>query len=129
MSNYTIQKLPGEPILIGATHPEWTPEVDIPIWADDAYHVLDSQTEPVFYIADVLAGQPWTLDELIRTANAVARGEKPVFHHPNVREVLMVTHQALVSLAVKGLQADVFGHVKTRVFGSLDDALAYARSK
>lgn len=127
MGNYVIEKIPGEPIVLGTTLEAWRAEVDIPLWANDLYQELDAQTGPVVYIGNLLAGKPWSMDELVRTANAVALGRRPVFQHPNIREVLIVTQHGLVKLAAKGLSSDLFGRVPVKVFESVDDAFAYAR--
>lgn len=129
MSSYTIEKLSGEPIVLGTTHENWKAEVDIPLWADELYRLLDSLDEPVSYIGDLRAGRRWTLDEAIRTATAVARGDRPVFHHPKLREALIVTDQTLVNLGALGLQSDIFGNVPIKVFATIEEAFEYARSQ
>ncbi len=128
MKSYTLEKLPGEPIILGITNGTWEAEVDIPMWAEELYRILDSLDGLAFYIGDLRRGRPWTLDEAIRTASAVARGNKPVFHHPNVKEALIVTKDTLVNLGAKGLQSDIFGNVRIKVFGTIEAAFEYARS-
>lgn len=126
--NYTLEKIPGEPIILGTTLEGWKAEIDIPLWANDLYALLDSAGGKVTYIGNLLAGKPWTLDELVRTANAVSLGNRPVFQHPNIHEVLIVTQHTLVKLAAIGLQSDLFGRVPSRAFTSVGDAMAQARS-
>jgi hypothetical protein len=125
--NYTIERIAGEPIILGTTLAGWKAEIDIPLWAEDLYAMLDATEGRVTYIGNLLAGKPWSLDELIRTANAVAIGRKPVFQHQNIHEVLIVTQHGLVKLAAVGLQSDLFGRVPARAFESVEEAFAHAR--
>ena len=129
MSHYLIEKLPGEPIVVGTTFDSWEPIADIPVWAEDAYNFLDTMTEPVTYVANLIPSGSWSIDELVRAASGVARGAKPILHHPKLKETLIVTEQRLVTMSALGLQSNVFGNVRVKAFTSLEEALTYARGQ
>ncbi len=68
------------------------------------------------------------LSSVIAGANLTARGNNPIFHHPNVRSVIYVTKSNLTALAAKGMDSDVFGNLNISVFGTLEEALTHVRA-
>jgi hypothetical protein len=87
---------------------------------------LDSLDEPVYFINDTSAVD-FDLATVIEGSNLVARGENPIFHHPNIRSVIYVTQSDLGALAAKGMDSNAFGNVDVKIFRTLDEALAYVR--
>ncbi len=94
--------------------------------------ILNEQTEPVIHIADMSAADVDFEDILKISANA-AYGEDALFRHPMIAEVLVVTEDPAMALAAQGMTTDAyFSHGKDfilKVFSTLDEALAYARSE
>ncbi len=119
---FTLQKLPDEPIIL-YTLVNYNYEEDGLISTQIAQQLLDEQTGPVFLIADMREAHPG-FDDMIKAVNISAR-QFNLFRHPNVCETLIVTRESLIALAAKGLDSAVFGKVKLRVFGTLDEAIAY----
>lgn len=68
------------------------------------------------------------LSSVIAGANMSARGDNPIFHHPNTCSISYVTQSGVVALAAKGMDSKVFGHLKINVFGTLEEALAHVRA-
>lgn len=128
MSSYTLEKLAGEPIILGITENTWVAGTDIPLWAEDLRRLLDNAGGPVYYVGDITRGARWTVEEAIMTANALTRGEQPVFRHPNLKGILIVTEDSFIRLAGKGLENEIFGNVRIRFFATSEEALAFARS-
>ena len=52
-----------------------------------------------------------------------------MLHHPHVKELIIVTQAKMEELAAKGLNSDIFGNVPISVFETMEDAVAYARSR
>lgn len=66
-------------------------------------------------------------DDVILGANRGARGEQPLSHHANLREMLSVFRSGMIKLAIKGLNTVTFANLNAKALDSLDDALAYAQ--
>lgn len=67
--------------------------------------------------------------ESVQASSMAARGDNPLFHHPKVKQVLLVVGDIMQELSAKGMQSDTFGNVNIRTFKSVEEALAYARSQ
>jgi hypothetical protein len=128
MSTYQIEKLPGEPILVCTLSDAWSVSNELSATIDQLIEHLDAADEPLYYINDVSSGMKVDLKDVILAANQAARGSNAVFHHPNFREVLLVTDSRLIDLAARGLDSEIFGNVPVSVFGTFEEALAYARA-
>jgi hypothetical protein len=127
MSTHGIEKLPGEPILVSTVFEAWNSVDELGGGIGQTIEYLDAADEPLYLIADV-TGLKLDLRDVILVANQTARGSKAVLHHPNLREFLVVTDLKLFELASKGLDSQAFGNVPVSVFGTLEEALAYARN-
>lgn len=120
---YTL--IPGEPIIIYTSPPDG----DLNNLAEvTAYHktLLDQLTEPVFHIADMTALDV-DLTGIMQLAGNAGFGEHAPFHHPMIREVLIVTPDPALTLAAKGLGEGIYGNIPVQVFNSVESALGYAR--
>lgn len=126
MPNFTLVKLPGEPIIVGVATAEWQSAQDMPIWIEHLTALLDAAEEPVFYIGDMSA---WHLDigEIITAANQVARSQSAIARHPKIREFIVISTSPAVELGVKGLDSAAFGHTHVVTRPTVEDALDYAR--
>jgi hypothetical protein len=127
MNTGGIEKLPGEPILIHTLLEGWSVANDLHANIDQAMEHLDAADEPLYYIANFRRGMKLSLQDVIRAANQAARGSNTMLHHPNLREFLVVTDTRIIDLAAKGLDSEIFGNVPVSVFGTLEEALEYAR--
>jgi hypothetical protein len=126
--SYTIEKLPGDPIIVATTGEDFSISTEIDPLNVDLLKLLDAATEPIYYIVDVRTISI-SVSDAIYAATAVARTENAPFRHPNMKHVIIVTESNLAKLSAKGLDSDVFGHLKVTVVESPDEAFAYVRSQ
>lgn len=120
---FTIDKLPDVPILLFVqSGSRAAAEAERALTS--LTRALDAQPEPVFLILDLRA-LSISLDELTRTASAVANRPGAQLHHPNLRESLLITNDGLLRLAVYGLRSAAFGGVTIRPFSTEEDAFDY----
>jgi hypothetical protein len=120
---YQVQKLSNEPIILTTLFDDYDPFTEIALSVSDTLEMLDAATEPltlVLYLKPRLEMQ-----EILYCARLAARGERPTWTHRNTRQVFMVTNNALLSEATRSV---TFG-VNVTLFGTLEDALACARSQ
>jgi hypothetical protein len=121
----TFKLLPDEPILLQLLGDDFDYSVDMLRDLERLLNILDQLSQPVFYIIDVRQ-MSLTLDDLIAAAGTATQQAK-VFKHPNIRETIIVTESRMIALSAKGLNSPIFGNIKFKVFGSVEEALDYAR--
>lgn len=126
--SYKVEALPREPIILVTLSAQSLIMEDMAKSGVEVRALLDQAAEPSFFIMD-MSELSVSLDDVIVGANRGARSEQPLSHHPNLREMLFVSRSSMIKLAIKGLNTVTFGNLNARVFDSLDDALAYARSQ
>ena len=127
MSGYTIELLPDTPIVVMVFDNDF--QLDPgghPITAEFDQLISDLN-DPVFLLIDIIRVDI-SIDSIIQVANATSIGEKSLFHHPQIREILFITTDRTVRLALKGLNSKVFGNLQhVSPFNTLDEALTYAQ--
>jgi hypothetical protein len=123
---YSVEKLQDEPIVIVKLLEIDQLQTSMPTSGTEVIAILDAVSEPVFLILD-FGDIKISLDTIISSTNRTVRVDK-FLTHPNVHEILDVTTNAMLRLAAKGLASKAFGNVKTRIFDTVADALAYARA-
>jgi hypothetical protein len=128
MKNYKVEVVPGEPAVLLSMYEDYSFVVDDPEADKELIAALDASDEDMFMIIDLLR-RPLSLQDVVHSANKDGRGEQALFHHPKVRGLIIVTDSDMVRLATKGLTTVTFGSLNAKAFGSLDEALAYVRSK
>lgn len=122
----TLEKLPGEPIIV-RTIPSLGSEADMKVAAEAQKKLLDEQHEKVFFIVDMTTTKLDFQD--VSVAANVATRATHLYQHSNIRELLVATTNRMLELAFEGLDSEVYGNVKAKVFKSKDAALAYIRAK
>ena len=122
--SFTIEKLPGEPIVLLTTHKDIDISHETSQIIEQAVELFDSLDEPVFYIVDMTHSSV-DLEDLLVGASAVL--VQKYINHPNMREMMIVSSDEAVHLSVQGFDSDAFGNVKAQIFTALADALDYAR--
>lgn len=128
MKAYHNERLSGEPIITSVATSDWRTGEHTAASADEINALLDEANEPCYLILDVQE-VTMSLDELIQWASFAARKSGVNLHHPHMKAVLAVTKSKLFELAGKGLRHDAFGNVNVHIFGSMEEALAYARAQ
>ncbi|MBN1311552.1 MAG: hypothetical protein JXB30_09045 [Anaerolineae bacterium] len=126
--NYKIEVVPNEPILMVDLYKHYSFTVDDPVATGECWKILDESDEPMFMIMDV-TDLAISLDDLVQAANRDTHGEQPIYHHPKLQELLVVTRSKMIQIAVRGITSVAFGNVNAKAFGTVDEALAYARSQ
>lgn len=126
--NYKIEVIPDEPIVLVALYEHYSFAVDDPVATAEVRVILDKSGEPMFMIMDVTQ-LSLSLDDLVQSANRDARGEQPIYHHPKLLGLLIVTRSDMIRLAVRGITTVAFGNVNAKAFKTVDEALTYARSQ
>lgn len=127
--SYTVEKYEGEPIIVAMLHADFNLEKEAQASSQESIALLDAAPEPVYYISDS-SQVKFSTDETIKGTSFAARGENPVFHHPNIKQVLMVIgDNAMQAMTAAGMQTETFGNVNIKTFATLDEALTYARGQ
>lgn len=122
--SFSIELLPDEPILFQVWDEDYSVKDEAEENIRQIRELLDSATEPVFFINDMRFVH-LTLDDIIIGANATGRGEAPVFQHPNIREVVFISESKLLELGARGMKSATFGNVDIKVFKTPEEALAH----
>jgi hypothetical protein len=127
---FRIEQLPDEPIIMVSVSSEFSVARDMEHSEDELRTLLDGMSEPVFLIAEAQKISSGGVDNLVAAFNRGARqGKQPLWHHPNLREIVIVSTSGLVKLAAKGVDSPIFGNLKMSVFDTPEEALAYTRSQ
>lgn len=128
MKTYSIEVFSDQPIVVTYISKEYKITEDMPKSDAEVRAILEKAGEPLFDIVEASA-LTVSLDDVILSSNKGARGEQPIWHHPKVREMIFIHPSALVKLAARGMNTAIFGNLNVKVFKTLEDALAYVRSK
>ena len=128
MVHYTLERLPGELIILGQATAEWNSTTDLAAFTQHLLMLLRDATEPVYWIADMTAWKP-DISELIITAHEIARTTNAIARHPMLRQVIVISQNKAVEMSAKGLNSQAFGFVSMAVFPSVEAALEYARER
>jgi hypothetical protein len=119
-----FKKLENEPIVIITLPTDYNLAAELPKLMPQYINLLNAATEPVYWVVDA-RNSSLTVEEIILGASLLARGEHPLYHHPNIREVIYVTSSQIMKLAADGMKGDSFGNVNIKMFDDLDQAMDY----
>ncbi|NLX11677.1 MAG: hypothetical protein GXY36_18685 [Chloroflexi bacterium] len=125
---FSLQQLADAPAILLTLSSEYDLQRDFPKSHAAVKPLLDNASGPLTYILD-LTDATIDLEMLIQGANKTSREAGSTFHHPNIREVLLVSNNAALHYAAQGLQSAAFGNVKAKAFSTLDEALDYVHSQ
>lgn len=124
--SFHVEKLPGEPIIFLALNEDYDLMNEIEFSNKALRDLFEAQDDPQILIIDFKVNLK--LDEIIAGSSNVGRGEQPIFHHPNIKQIIFVTSSPALRLSAKGLGSDMFGNLNIHVVDTVEDALAHARS-
>jgi len=124
-----LKQFPDEPIVVQTMSPDYRLLVEFPEDHPKSYALLDELPHPVFWIVDISAVEELSMEDLLKGTKLVSTGEKPLYRHPNIRQVLYVSTRDMIKVAAEGLKHDKFGNLDVQVFDSIEAALRYAREK
>jgi hypothetical protein len=122
-----FKKLDNEPIVVVTLPKDYDLAAELPVQLPKYISMLDAAPEPVYWIVDA-RNSSLGVEEIITGASLVASGKHPLYHHPNIRQVIYVTSSRIMKLAAEGLQSESFGHIAIKLFDDLDEALKYTRA-
>jgi hypothetical protein len=124
----TVEKLPGEPIILIIEPPGSDVLHDMQVGMADTVELVSRQPEPIFLVID-FSGVPMRIDQISKAADMSARRSTDLLHHPNIREVIFVTHATVTKVALKVMGSTAYHEVRMRVVDTLDEALGYCRAQ
>jgi hypothetical protein len=122
--SFKIELLPNEPILRQVWAEDYSVKEEAKENIRQIRELLDSATEPVFFINDMRFPN-LSLDDIIIGANVTGRGEAPIFQHPNIRQVIFISESKLLELGARGMKSATFGNVDIKVFKTPEEAMAH----
>jgi hypothetical protein len=125
---YTIEQIGDLPVVLLTVDAHYDVQRDMPHSRVELVQVLNTMDEPVFYILD-LRNLSASFDDIMAAASMGARGEGASWHHPKLRDLLWVTNANIIKASAEGLKSDTFGNVTIKLFGSTDEAIAYAQDQ
>lgn len=122
-----IEKLLNEPIVVVHLSSDYDVKTELPQSVPEYLKLLNTLADPVFWIVD-LSAVVLDMEGIIFGANMLARSENPLYHHPNVCQVIYVTTNPTLRAAVEGMTSRLFGRVAITAVNTLDEALMLARA-
>jgi hypothetical protein len=128
MHPYTVELLTDLPVILATVDESYRVSKHIEGMAHDVRILLDNASHPVYLINDLSKHHMPNVDELMMGAKVIAYGHDTIYHHPNVREILIVTQNDVLRMAYQSGLSEGFGKLSITVVDSLDDAMAYVRA-
>jgi hypothetical protein len=125
---YTLQKLWNEPIILQTVYPGYDLDQDVPHAAQQVFELLDTMGGPAYIVADARALRK-SLGDLVETLGLVNNGTQAAFHHPHIREVVVVAVADIEPSGIETLVQAQNGGPAVTVVGTLDEALRYVRAR
>ena len=125
--SFSVEQLPQEPIVISTLHEDMAFLSEMTDLQYAVREILEGSDEPLFLIVDLQLSMGF--EEMLVGANAVGRGEQPVWHHPKIRQVVLVAPSDFLQTVAKGMSHEMFGNLNIQVVKTRDEALEYIRSR
>lgn len=126
---YTIRKLPDEPIVIFKLGATYNTQLEREAAVRNFLGIIEHVEAPIFLMIDASDMEKMGLDDIMVGSASAARGENALFHHPNIRQIVIVTRNPAFRMAAEGLGYDVYGNLFVPVYENIEDALAFARGR
>jgi len=123
--SYTLQVLEKESIIWQVLGADYNFEVDVASALREEVNILNAARKPMVIVIDILAFQELDIDGILYFAG---HGFPPeVANHPQMRGIIIISTNKIVSLAAQGMNNPAFGFVKLDIVASEDEAKARAR--
>jgi len=122
---FTVEKHEKYPALIATWLADFDAARDAENYSDEVHRYLEAQTNPVYYVMNMLPAQHLTMEGIISGANLGARSGNSNFRHENTKAVIFVTDDEAIFAAAQGLRSKTFGEVNAFAYKSMDEALAH----
>ena len=118
--SYKTQKLAGYDAILTELHADFDLEHEIEQADSDTLAILEASDRKLTIIIDFQT--KLSFNDIVLGANTVARGQTPVWHHPNVKKVYLVSSDPAIVAAAKGMSSAAFGNLNIQVVHSVDEA-------
>ncbi len=116
----------NENIIVEIMNDDFTLKEDLPVSIQQVGEILDSVETPHCFIIDATKLK-MKFGDMVMGGAIVTRGDSAVFKHPNLTQLVVVTTSDLIETVAKAYSQAQYGSLSVRVFGSLDEAVEYAR--
>lgn len=123
--SYSTEKLANAPVVINTWFPDFDPSRELELNLFEIRGLLEQQSAPVIYVANLM-DVDLDFQQLVLASAEFAHGANALYHHEKVREVIVATNNESVHMASQNMDTEVYGNLKVRIFGTLDEALDYA---
>jgi hypothetical protein len=123
---YTVQRIPNEPIIVLKVMNPFNPAKEVPEQNAEIAKLSQGVTPPVYLISD-LSELKISFSDLVVSLAEVKRDEESAFNNKNL-VTLTVGSNEMVRLSVEAAKQKQYGGVNIQIFGSVDEAIAHARS-
>lgn len=120
--SFTVQKHPTLPAIICTLNKDYNVAKQMALTDQAVLQILENADQPLYLIN--IFDLAISLDEIVAAANHVAHDPAAGWHHPKTKQVLVVTENAILRLAAKGMDSAPFGNLRISIFPTLDEALA-----
>ena len=124
---YHFEKLDDEPFLIFTAYNSYSMAEDAEESVKVTFDLLNHINEPIYYILDWQDIDPLNMEDVSVGAMSVALSQNPLFKHPKFLGIGFVTSSEILAMAAKGLDSELYGHIKIEIFDSVDDAVNFFR--
>ena len=125
---FSVELLQGEPIVIVTVQPTFDPLINYDSLFSQLGSVLRGVPGPIYRITELLAGQI-TFSDMTTAIEQEANSGKPGSTGDARIRSILVSRALLAQTAVSTIARDQYGGLDVPLFGTLSEALAYARAE
>ena len=118
--SYKTRKLAGYDAILTELYADFDLEHEIGQVDMDTIAILEASDRKLAIIIDFQT--KLNFEDILLGANTVARGEAPVWHHPKVKKVYLVSNDPAIQAVAKGMSSPTFGSLNIQVVHSVDEA-------
>lgn len=125
---FTIQQVPGEPVIITTLCDDFDPQRHYSLLWQTLGELLDGKPGPIYRIIDLRQANLTFSALVMGLAEETRSGHPGSASDPRMRGIIVAT-QELAELIARSFQQEHYGGRAAPVplFGTLDEALAYVR--
>lgn len=124
---FTLQQLPGEPIIID-THSEPLEPSGYAEFARDLVALATTIEGPIWRVID-LSGVNVSFEVLVHVMAEEAKSGLPgTSGDPRVQPMIVGSGET-IELMVKSAKTELYGGIEMQIFATQDEAIAYARAQ
>ena len=125
---YKIERFNDLPMILSIWDADFSVSNDLITYNTELATLLDAETHPVYHIVDMREVK-MTFTDVMSAIQIGVKGEQATANHPNIRQIVVVTHSRMINMAAKGLNTMSFGNIDMAVFETVEDAVGYVRQK